>query len=295
VRDGYQFSRTFSIARLGWFQEYTGKASHETCGLANMTALAIKLSRAGVGDYWDDVDCYVRNHLTQSQFIDMSAARQANKDLTESQEELLTRLEGSFAGWGKPNQLSTKLMNCCMANGSQALYYGWDAILEPDSGPDQVTINLLLNRQSPWVDMESYLPYEGKVVIRNKNTNQIAVRVPGWLRKDQVNVRVNDKTVLKRWVQQYLILPSKANDTITLTFPVNEAKESYVVHDFEPRGAKFLGETTYTVTFRGNTAVAIEPKATEAIYPTYQANRLRAERAPMKAAAGYIAKSRIDW
>jgi len=35
-----------------------------------MAAVAIKLSEAGVGDYWDDVDGYARNQLIENQLID---------------------------------------------------------------------------------------------------------------------------------------------------------------------------------------------------------------------------------
>ena len=42
-------------------------------------------------------------------------------------------------------------------------------------------MNLLLNRASPWVDIDSSLPYEGLVRIRNKVADTVAVRVPGWV------------------------------------------------------------------------------------------------------------------
>ena len=29
-------------------------------------------------------------------------------------------------------------------------------------------MNLLLNRASPWIDVDSYLPYEGRVQLKNK-------------------------------------------------------------------------------------------------------------------------------
>ncbi|MBI2841770.1 MAG: hypothetical protein HYX78_00050 [Armatimonadetes bacterium] len=121
ARAGYEYARTFGIPRIGWFQEYTGKFSHETCGLANMTALAIKLSEAGVGDYWEDVDCFVRNHLTQAQLVDTEAFKAANKNaLTDEQMNLLKRLVGTFAGWGPPNSLVIdRIMNCCTANGQE--------------------------------------------------------------------------------------------------------------------------------------------------------------------------------
>ena len=42
------------------------------------------------------------------------------------------------------------------------LFYAWDGIVRHQDGTAQ--INLLLNRASPWLDIDSHLPYEGKVV-----------------------------------------------------------------------------------------------------------------------------------
>ena len=55
------------------------------------------------------------------------------------------------------------LMHCCTANGSQGLYYAWEGILRRrDWGAE---INLWLNRRSPWVDVLSHLPHEGRLEI----------------------------------------------------------------------------------------------------------------------------------
>ena len=42
-------------------------------------------------------------------------------------------------------------------------------------------MNLLLNRASPWLDVDSYLPYEGKMVIRNKTCERVSIRIPSWV------------------------------------------------------------------------------------------------------------------
>ena len=47
----------------------------EGCGVADMIRLAVKLTDAGLGDYWDDVDSIVRNHGTEQQFIDLGPMR----------------------------------------------------------------------------------------------------------------------------------------------------------------------------------------------------------------------------
>ena len=42
----------------------------EICEIADMLALALKLTEAGVGDYWDDVDRWVRNQFAEGQLMD---------------------------------------------------------------------------------------------------------------------------------------------------------------------------------------------------------------------------------
>ena len=44
-------------------------------------------------------------------------------------------------------------------------------------------VNLLLNRASPWLDIDSYLPYAGKVVVKNKTARTISLRIPRWVRQ----------------------------------------------------------------------------------------------------------------
>jgi len=56
-------------------------------------------------------------------------------------------------------------------------------------------VNLLLNRASPWLDIDSYLPYQGKVVIRNKTARLIAVRIPRWADLGAVHSRLNDREI----------------------------------------------------------------------------------------------------
>ena len=73
VRDSYEYIRNFGIARVGLLGE--------GCTTGDMTQLAIKLSEAGVGDYWEDVDCYVRNQLVEIQLTDPDLLRKATADM----------------------------------------------------------------------------------------------------------------------------------------------------------------------------------------------------------------------
>jgi len=67
VRDGYEYMRNFGIARIGLFGE--------GCTTGNMTWLALKLSEMGVGDFYDDIDCIIRNHLAELQITSADKLR----------------------------------------------------------------------------------------------------------------------------------------------------------------------------------------------------------------------------
>jgi hypothetical protein len=296
VRSGYEYARAFGIPRLGWFQEYTGKASHETCGLANMTALAIKLSNAGVGDYWDDVDCYVRNHLTEAQFINLQRLQAANtgKELSEKEQQTLRRLIGTFAGWGTPESLDdTRIMNCCTANGSQALYYVWDSMVRDQD--DTTYVNLLLNRRTLKVDVVSWVPFRGQVDFFVKKKGRLAVRIPGWVDMKAVTLEHNGSIAPITSIDRYVWLDEVApGDEVTLTFPMAESTETYAVDSYEFRGKKYYGRQNYTVRFFGNTAVHIEPHATSG-YATYNDRKYHDRELQLVPVDPYVTGKRINW
>jgi hypothetical protein len=296
-RDGYEFSRALGIAPLGWYEEYAGKHSHETCCLADMVSLAIQLSEAGLGDYWDDVDGYVRNHLTEGQFIDLPKMKQMNPDLKPEQEKLLERSVGTYCGWGTPTALSTVLQNCCMANGAQSLYSAWENIVKFESGTARV--NLLLNRTSPWLDVESFLPYQGKVVLRNKAARRLCVRVPGWVDKSKVDCRVDGHSTPPYFLGNYLLLDQINNSAVvTLAFPIHEESQTFTLEDYGDRGRepKSLGTYKYRVSLRAATATMVTPlegdqsktydggtKDVSAVYSAYQDRaHLAGDVAPLK-------------
>lgn len=299
ARDGYEFSRNLGISPLGWCEEYAGKHSHETCCLADMISLAIHLSKTGLGDYWDDVDGYVRNHLTEGQFVDLEKMRRLNADLTSEQEKLLERAVGTYCGWGSPVALSSVLQNCCMANGSQSLYSAWESIVQFKDAT--ATVNLLLNRQSPWLDVESYLPHQGKVVLRNRQAQRISVRIPGWTDRQKVHCRVDGDAVSVRFVGNYLWIGRLPSDAVvTLTFPIHEQVRTFTVEDYGNRGreSKPLGRYKYEVLLKAGTAMKVTSVEGDqsktwaggnldvsAIYPAYQdRGYLAGDVTPMKKA-----------
>ena len=203
--EAYQHGRSVGIPRIGFFPAVirpvkqqsgsdTGAGGRkpqvsETCAVADMIALAIRLSEAGIGDYWDHVDQYARNHMVECQMLRRDLLEEiiaSGPDYevdptTETAENVLERNIGAFVSGSDPAWLYAWYTMCCQGNGSLGLYEAWNGILAHSDGVVQV--NLLLNRASPWLDVDSYLPYEGKVVLRNKTARKAHVRIPSWVDK----------------------------------------------------------------------------------------------------------------
>ena len=301
VRDAYVYSRNFGISRLGWFPSWVNPRSHgrpsslalvcEGCGIADITALAIKLSDVGVGDYWEDVDQYVRNQLVEAQLtngdlmrkVSQSGPKHEAKPPMETNENVIERCVGAFTLPGVTS-IDGDAAGCCTGNGTQGLYYAWESIVRFEDGAAQV--NLLLNRASPWLDVDSYLPYEGKVVLRNKAADRVAVRIPSWVNREAVRCSVNEEQTSPLRLGNYLVFGGlNRGDAVTIEFPVVDTTETYSV-----------GDTKYTCRFRGNTLVEISPRDDKSTaYPLYLRDHYGADRAPMKTVERYVAPLTIRW
>ena len=199
VRDCYEFVRQMGIPRLGIIAQGP-EAAMEGCVIGDMTALAVALSDAGMGDYWDDVDCIARNALVSGQAADLEELKRVsmegrvqpvgsqwgglcddrflnnnrNRGSLAGQEiydHALERTIGAYSHLSGARYQKPLMMSCCTANGNQGFYFAWEGITRRNGNLAEV--NLWLNRRSPWLDVWSWLPYEGKLVMQNKGMQQI--------------------------------------------------------------------------------------------------------------------------
>ena len=112
-------------------------------------------------------------------------------------------------------------MQCCTGNGTQGLYYAWEGIVRCSDGKN-AQVNLLLNRASPWLDVDSYLPFEGKAVIKNKTAQRVSIRISSWIDRRELRLEVNDQTIRPFWVGNYVVVDElKPGDRITHSVPGN--------------------------------------------------------------------------
>jgi hypothetical protein len=308
VRQGYEHMRNLGLARIGMWGE----------NMANsfMAGIAIKLSDAGAGDYWDDVDSCVRNTMAEDQFVDAALLRQLCRERgvpSEVGEFSIERLLGCLrhAGTIQTWVLDPTQNGVCAAGPYlEGHYFAWEAITRCRDGAAQ--INLLLNRAAAALDIESHLPYEGKVVIRNKLARTLAVRIPRWVDRRQIRCQVNDRDVGWHWVGNYLVPDRIAPGAVlTLQFPVVETRETYYLTppgsdlewyrhkaDFPEYVLEFKGNTCLKVDFTNRAQFKIESWSDPAEltgYPVYRREHYRAPQAPFRKVSRYVAPRVIEW
>jgi hypothetical protein len=325
VREGYEFLRNFGISRIGLFGEM--------CAAGDMTYLAVMLSRVGVGDYWEDADQYVRNQLAEGQVTDVKKLEKAvaagpflthadpqrplqpgrKQDpidpLEDTTDHVCERFVGAYLtdnSWPTciPRQRFWMVI-CCPGNATMGLYAAWDGIVECRDGAAQV--NLLLNRASPWLDVDSYLPYEGKVVIRNKTAQRISVRIPRWADGKAVKSQVNHQPVSPFRVNRYLVFPDlKPRDEITVTFPMVETRETYTLkwkrsgfwQESNNPGNRWMPDdppARFTFTLRGNTVVDVAPRDDSADYRLYDRAEMKNDKAPTHRVTRFVGNQLIGY
>jgi DUF1680 family protein len=290
-----------SVPSIGFFPEFLVPGYHtcETCMVADMLTLGVKLSASGAADYWDGVDRWVRNQfaehqLTSTDWVYQMAERQPRKPVqaNETADRVAERNVGAFAGWAAPNDFSpdrytgneATFMHCCMGNGTRAMYYVWQHIA--DFKDDELRINLLLNRASAWADVYSHVPYQGKVDIAvKKNLGAIAIRVPEWIESGSalVNMTRNGHPVAAIWQGRYVQAgDAKAGDRFTMSFPIT----THIVR-------QTIAGVDYTLEMKGNTVISISPGGKNG--PLYRREFMRADIAPQLKVRRFISDQPIAW
>lgn len=304
VRQAYEYTWEFGIRRMGWVNTYPCSqinGNMEGCALGDLVAIAVRLSDAGLGDYWDDVDALTRNQLVEGQLVDAArlekiaaaaperpAERRSQVPLQELTEDVIQRTIGTYAGLSQPNRIVNPwVMQCCTGNGTQGLYYAWEGALREQDG--QAQVNLLLNRASPGLDIDSYLPYEGKVIIHNRTMNRLAIHISAWVGRREVQLHVAGEPRRYDWAGNYLLVDGlQPGQTIQLDFPVAETTYTYTA------AAGTQEEKAFTCTFRGSTLVEIDPKDEgPSTYPLYQRAQMRQAQAPMVSKTRFVAERTV--
>jgi hypothetical protein len=278
VRKSFEWAKSTeagTCTETGFMPEYAVRTykTCEGCEVGDMINIAVKLSAAGAGDYWEDAERWTRNHFAEIQLTESKAKHLIRLEKSwkkkpllynETGDRVIERSIGAFGGWTTGNEWwssgdidvdtvgssSNLIMHCCTGNCTRAIYFIWRHILSYHEG--QLRINMLLNRASPWADVYSYIPYEGQVNIKMKKTcTSVLVHAPEWIEtaSDQIVATVNGEPRPVTWEKRYVNLGKvAAGETASIKFPITErtVKEK-------------MGLAEYTLILKGNTVVSIDP------------------------------------
>ncbi len=322
VRRAYEYGRSIGDPTIGFFAgipgcdpceynpntEECGKDEDrelvEPCSLADMALIALQLTRAGVGDYYEDVEHYVRNYLLVTQLTNLDFLKdypdghptegpaKNYKEIMEKDplrinaDNAAERTVGSFC-CVNPAIANVKLptaqfCGCCLGNAGRVLYYAWDDMMEANG--DDLWVNLLMNRASTWADLNSYLPYEGKISLKMHQAKNARIRIPSWTNYDKVSCAVNGQERAVQWKRgNYLSIDGlEAGDEVVVQFPISENTlyRNLKGHD-------------YWMTVRGFTVVDLQPHASTT--PIFQRAHYRQDRAPMRKVQRLVTNRHIAW
>jgi hypothetical protein len=295
--------------------------STEACQIADMIQVAVMLSRSGLSNHWEDVDRLVRNSLAVMQIaqedIDRFKSRPVSRAGDPNNTEVFKYLtiKGQAIPLNKPLppayfqsddstdrcrgawfvtvESRSGSIGCCNGNMCRGLYLAWDSIVEAQGR--QLKVNLLMNRASPWADIDSYVPREGKVVIRIKaGFDDLLVRIPEWTNWNEVFTTINNAQGRHRWSDHprgYISVGRvQAGDKITVGFPMKQwviTTELPVPERISPTKKKEC-----KVTLKGNTVLEISENIS---YPIALQQKYRNEQPATRKVARFVSRERFLW
>ena len=306
VRKCYEHGKSIGDPLVGFFPEgqrgpdgsykYAGGVqTSETCEVADMIAIGLKLAEMGYDDCWDDVARWSRNQFAENQMLradwvyrrleSVSAPEKPVAAPSETGARAPERSVGSFAGWPTGNDFinhgSANFMHCCTGNGTRAIYYIWEHILRFFDGT--LRVNLLLNRASPWADVLSYVPYEGRVDVKVKQSCNLEVRIPEWVKPEESTCTVNGKPRKLTFRERYAQMGGVNNgDLVAVTFPIAERTVKTTI-----------GGKPYTLIIKGNDVVFIDPPGRW--YPFYQRAHYRENQVRFRKITRFVSEQLIHW
>lgn len=262
VQRALDWSIGIAATRYGHALEGLGYLPGEICGAADLVEMASMLAERVDSRYWGLVERFIRNHITQTQ---------------ESQSGM----------WGRvtPEGSLTSPLPCCSSRGARALYIAWHHTVRRK--PEGVFVNLALNRDSPWLEVESYLPYQGRIELRIHNAPVVFVRIPEWAPHEQVQVECDGARLpAPAWQGEYIRLTGlRKGQRVSVGFPVQNTKTVE-----ELRLGKDALPVRYQASWRGYTLVRLTPGG------KYDRSAMTTAVAPVRPVKAYfVPESEIDW
>ena len=140
-----------------------------------------------------------------------------------------------------------------------------------------------MNRASKWADIDSHIPYQGRVDVKIKKACKLSIRIPEWVEPFQCKATIGDQPRSLVFKGRYAQVGSvKPGDVVSLNFPISEKcyKIGWVGHN-------------YNVVSKGNEIVSIDPPGKYC--PFYQREHYRQNQTRWKKVRRFVPAQELDW
>lgn len=262
----------------GWFPAMPDNCN-ETCCISDMISIAAILGQSGRPHCFDYVERYLRNYISNLQFIvtpEFEAyyrrinASAGHPNIRKGLEEL-KKFQGGIIGGSGLNDWENELLGgvsgfemfgCCAPEGMRAIYTAWTNTIQRRErsalGPAGVYVNMGLARDSEWGRVLSFMPEAGRLTVFARNKDTYFLRPPHWVPRPEVRALQAGQVVPVDWSGNYVRFAAHAGDDLTLTYPLIRFR--HTVGGLWPNAAPNL---TMTFEWLGNMVVATDPAPTQ--------------------------------
>jgi L-rhamnose-H+ transport protein len=258
----------------GWFPAGPDNCN-ETCCVSDMISTATMIARSGHPEYFDFAERYLRNYISNLQFIMTpqfeAYYRQRNKNAGEGQVEKglveLRKFQGGIIGGSGLNDFENDLLGnvsgfemfgCCAPEGMRAIYTSWlntiDHYDKSPIGEAGVYVNESLDRDSKWGRVISFFPEQGRTTVKAAVADKFFLRVPHWAPHDTVYAFSGIKRILTKWSGDYVRFDARPGDELTVTYPLVEFD-----HDVDGLWKNSAPQLHIGFHWRGNMVVSATP------------------------------------
>ena len=172
---------------------------------------------------FEDAERILRGHLLPSQVIDVDDLPDAPDETDDSLHRRASRLRGGFS-FPTPNDYLLRpdatITTYDITSGAvDGMCEALSSIITSDDAG--VRINLLFSHEAEGVRLTSHLSQTGRLEIENRSGRPLLVRIPSWVDKREVCLKVNGVESPKVFIKSYLLntgneIPSSS----IITFPM---------------------------------------------------------------------------
>lgn len=241
----------YTRPRCGW-------DTCEICVPADAIDAAIFLAKCGYEKYWDIAERWL-NHLFEAQIRDDSFIIERKRGDIEEKicatfENVRNHIPGAWSSFSSPTWMVPRMcypkmrrdgreglregkyysvgVACCHGWGARALGLVWQNIINEDG--NKIEVNFPFNKKTASVEVESKLPFSGKISIKALKSVELFVRIPDWVEHSSVEVLVNGrqraKAEFKGPFSDYVKVGRlKPKDEAEVRYPLRREKKRYYI------------------------------------------------------------------